>query len=681
MSVHVAALLGDAGAIARRLPGFEPRPQQLQMASAVEECLARSGRLMVEAGTGTGKSFAYLVPAIQRILSHRERVVICTNTIALQEQLIDKDIPLLNAVIPDEFSAVLVKGRGNYVSLRRLRLASERADRLLGSEEERHSLELIEDWAYRTTDGTRSTLPQLPREQVWEHAQSDAGNCLGRRCPNHDACFYQAARRRMENGDLLVCNHALFFSDLALRRIGRGFLPDYQHVILDEAHAIEEVACEHFGARLSESRVAHLLRTLHDSRQHRGGLWTVRVQDGGEGTIQQAILAVDRCREASEAFFGDLWRWHQSAGGAGRVREAGIVGNPLTPALSELAALLALVRERASSDGDAAEVNAWQQRTADMAAAAEALVAQSLSGCVYWVEAGGRRKAHGGARPDVALVSAAVDVGPVLRENLFGREVSVVMTSATLSTRPGDFRHTAVALGCDDPTTLQVGSPFDYPNLVELYLDVSMPEPSSPAYVESLADRVLRHVGETDGGAFVLFTSIDTMHRVAELASHELVSRGHPLHVQGLGVPNRLLIERFRQDERSVLFGVSSFWQGIDVRGRALRNVIITRLPFEVPDLPLVQARQELVQSRGGNAFMDDQLPRAILRFKQGFGRLVRSATDSGRVVVLDPRIATKRYGRLFLDALPEGIEPRIIRAPEPEPLDDGPSYDGPWWD
>ncbi|MHC4590955.1 MAG: ATP-dependent DNA helicase, partial [Planctomycetota bacterium] len=277
MSIGLDDLLTEKGAIARRLEGFEVRPQQIEMAAAVRRTLDQRGRLVVEAGTGIGKSFAYLIPAIKRIVDDHERVVVATNTINLQEQLIEKDLPLLQAVIPDEFSAVLVKGRQNYLSLRRLKLASSRQNRLFGDDEARHSLHLIEQWAYHTRDGTLSTLPQLPRPEVWDYAQSDTHNCMGRRCPSYDKCFYQAARRRMHNGDLLICNHALFFSDLALRSRDVSFLPAYNHVVLDEAHAAEDVAAEHFGLSVSEGGVTHLLNMLFQPRTGRGFLAALKL--------------------------------------------------------------------------------------------------------------------------------------------------------------------------------------------------------------------------------------------------------------------------------------------------------------------------------------------------------------------------------------------------------------------
>jgi ATP-dependent DNA helicase DinG len=661
VTVSVDVLLADTGAIARRLAGFEVRPQQLAMAAAVERAFDERQRLFVEAGTGVGKSFAYLIPAIRRVVERGERVVIATNTISLQEQLIEKDIPLLNAVIPEEFTAVLVKGRGNYVSLRRLKLASEREGRLFSHDDDRSDLHRLEDWAYATEDGSLASLPQLPRPDVWDHVQSDAHNCMGRRCPTFDKCFYQAARRRMEHGQVLVTNHALFFADLAMRsRAGAsgGVLPPYHHVVLDEAHEIEDVASEHFGVRLSESGVRHLLRTLYQTGTGRGFLSAMRGGADADGAIEEAIRAVRACESAAERQFDALWRWNEVRGEAsGRMREPGAVEDHLSAPMLALAASLRMLRDRIDHEPDQFELNAYAARAEAHGTCARDLMAQALGGCVYWVEAGKRRR---GERPNVTLVCAAVDVGPILREHLFAQDKGVVLTSATLATGHGDFRHAAVRLGCDDPQTLQLGSPFDYGRLVRLIVERAMPEPDHPDYEDELSRRVLHHVRATDGGAFVLFTSFRTLDAVAERIAADLVDMGHPLHVQGTGVPRNTLLERFRADERSVLFGVSSFWQGVDVRGRALRNVIITRLPFEVPDRPIVQARHELIESRGGRPFFEDSLPRAVLRFKQGFGRLVRSSTDEGRVVVLDPRIATKRYGRAFLDALPEGVVPEF---------------------
>lgn len=662
-SQSIADALGPGGAIARELgDGYEPRQQQIDMADAVERTLAERGQLMIEAGTGVGKSLGYLLPAVRRIIEAGERVVVATNTIALQEQILSKDLPILERIFEDEdgfpmFRAELVKGRGNYLSVRRLMLASQRQEKLFPDAASKRSLHQIEDWAYDTREGTLSTLPQLERPGVWDHARSDSGNCMGRRCPTYDRCFYQQARRSAESADLLVCNHALFFSDLALRGRGIGFLPPYDHVILDEAHMAEDVASDHFGLSLAEGRVVHLLGTLYRDGRGTGYLASLPILGPDGERVSRAIGLVRQADRARERFFESLADRVGRSTGTLRIPVGQRIENTLSDPFGELAVALKLLRDLLTNDEDRHELNSYIERVRAVADEADALCDQTLDGCVYWIET--TRASRGGfAGVRATLSCSPVEVAPILSSQLFNGEQSVVLTSATLTTGSGSFAHAKERLGCDAARTLEVGSPFDHAAQVKLYVEPDLPDPREPNHLRALTRSILRHVLETEGGAFVLFTSFKSMHDAAGQLRGAFEDHALPLWVQGQDGSRQHILERFRGDERSVLFGTSSFWQGVDVRGEGLRNVIITRLPFDPPDRPLTEARGELLRSRGKDPFRDDALPRSVIRFKQGFGRLIRSSTDRGRVVVLDKRIVKSRYGRAFLKALPEGVEP-----------------------
>ena len=662
MPLTPADILGPGGLIARRLTNYEHRDQQMEMADAVAAALRRGRHLVAEAGTGVGKSFAYLVPAILAVAEAKDgkdakdgkepragkpvkKIVVSTHTISLQEQLLHKDLPLLDDVLPLEFTAVLVKGRRNYVSLRRLDTALLRAASLFTTEEEMEQVRAVRDWSKTTTDGSLSDLTFKPPGAVWDEVASDNSNCLGKKCPTYEACFYYRARRQVYSAQILIVNHALFFSDLALRRAGASILPKYDAVIFDEAHTLEAVAADHLGISVSSGQVQYILNKLYNDRTNKGLLVHHHCSKEQRQTL--------RCSQLADDFFRDIHNWlGEQTEKNGRVHTPGIVGNPLSPALAELAAMIRDRGDKVKDDAQRLDFLSAQERLDTLAGELEVWRTQSIPESVYWIEATQSRR----GRPQIRLDAAPIDVGPVLRKELFEPTHSVIMTSATLAVgRQGSFEFFKSRVGLSQADTIRLGSPFNYRRQVKLILLDDMPDPTQQRdqFDARCVALIRRYVARTDGRAFVLFTSYDMMRRAASQLNGWLSEQDLALYSQADGLPRHEMLERFKANPRSVLFGADSFWQGVDVPGDALQNVIITKLPFSVPDQPLLQARLEAIRRHGGNPFMDYQVPEAAIKLKQGFGRLIRTQQDRGIVVLLDPRVRTKRYGQILLESLP----------------------------
>jgi ATP-dependent DNA helicase DinG len=623
------------GMLARSELPYEFRKGQLEMAQAVERAIEENRHLIVEAGTGTGKTLAYLLPALRS----GRRVIISTGTKNLQEQIFFKDVPFLESLL-GPLRVCYMKGRANYLC--RHKLYALRNQPILSGLEEISQYQAIADWEKTTETGDRVEIAGLPEaSQLWGKLDARGEACLGQSCPDYERCFITEMRRRAAESDVVIVNHHLFFADLAIKQQAKaapdaGILPEAGIVIFDEAHELEDVASSYFGISLSNIRLEELARDVETMLRSKGALNTA------------ITSAAQTIRERSRMFFAalPLGSTNGRAGSEARMQFSGreefleVQGDLYLGVLNGLHRLEGELERVRGVD----EAQPLRKRTADIREQLKFLLEAEDKNTVFWLERRGGRQGNSSTH----LQATPIDVSELLSELLFENFPTVVLTSATLTVQ-GGFSHIRKRLGMHDARELVVPSHFRYGEQAVLYLPQEMPDPRDANFQEEAAKRIRRVLDITQGRAFCLFTSYQQMH---DLYDRLLVEVGYPLLMQG-SAPRNALLEEFRSTPNAVLFGTSSFWQGVDVQGEALSCVIIDRLPFAVPTDPVVQARMRAIEEGGGSPFFEYQVPSAVITLKQGFGRLIRSLEDRGVLMLLDPRIQRQRYGRVFLESLP----------------------------